>query len=118
MAEKRAQELILTDVFDHPKYKFSYGENLHYIMPYVKKYSCVKVVKPWYEEIKDYDFTDWRKSKGKIGHFTQVVWKSTQRVGCAQTYSEKSKRLYTVCNYSPPGNWINRYEQNVIQPVI
>ena len=86
-------------------------------MPFVRNYSCDNVVKPWYEEIKDYDFNDWKQSRGKIGHFTQVVWKSTEKVGCAQAYSEGSKRLYTVCNYSPPGNYINRYQQNVLIPM-
>lgn len=117
VAKRRASEMSVTDVFDHPNYDFKYGENLHYIMPFVKKYSCDKVVKPWYDEIMDYDYSDWRKSRGKIGHFTQVVWKSTRGVGCAQAYSHRTHRLYTVCNYSPPGNYIKRYKDNVPLPI-
>lgn len=45
------------------------------------------------------------------GHLTQVVWKSTEKVGChtakcgpgttSATYQMPS--WYTVCNYDPPG---------------
>jgi hypothetical protein len=115
-AKERANHLVMTDIFEHPKDLKEYGENLHYIKP-TKSYPCDKVVKPWYEEIKDYNFGNPRESRGKIGHFTQVVWNSTQKVGCAQAYSQNSERLYTVCNYSPPGNYINRYAQNVFHPI-
>lgn len=43
------------------------------------------------------------------GHFSQVVWKDSQRVGCASilcpagTLSKSMESWYTVCNYSPAG---------------
>jgi len=37
-----------------------------------------------------------------VGHYTQIVWPSSQRVGCA-TASNKT-RDYLVCRYSPAGN--------------
>jgi uncharacterized protein YkwD len=37
-----------------------------------------------------------------IGHYTQLVWKSTRRIGCAVAYSPESEVL--VCRYSPRGN--------------
>jgi hypothetical protein len=44
------------------------------------------------------------------GHFTQVVWKDTQKVGCATVQCPAGTTLslpswYTVCNYSPPGKF-------------
>lgn len=37
-----------------------------------------------------------------VGHYTQIVWPQTTRVGCAV---ESSARFdYLVCRYSPPGN--------------
>ncbi|CAG2103951.1 unnamed protein product [Medioppia subpectinata] len=117
IAKGRAEYLVRTDVFEHPSYEFKFGENLHYIMLLIRNYSCHKVVKPWYDEIKDYNYANWRQSTGKIGHFTQVVWKASDKVGCAQVYSQNSKRLYTVCNYSPAGNYINRYNDNVLLPL-
>jgi hypothetical protein len=43
------------------------------------------------------------------GHYTQVIWRTTQRVGCG--YSEcQGDSGFTygiwVCNYDPPGNYI------------
>jgi hypothetical protein len=44
------------------------------------------------------------------GHYTQVVWRNTQRVGCG--YSTCQSQGYTfeiwVCNYDPPGNFIGQ----------
>lgn len=45
---------------------------------------------------------------GKFGHFTQLVWKSSTKVGCATVQCPAGTVLglpswYTVCNYSPPG---------------
>jgi len=36
------------------------------------------------------------------GHFTQVVWKSSQYVGCGEAIANGLK--YYVCNYYPAGN--------------
>ncbi|EXJ84003.1 hypothetical protein A1O3_04670 [Capronia epimyces CBS 606.96] len=44
------------------------------------------------------------------GHFTQIVWKGTQQVGCATQYCPQGltnaafAQYFTVCNYYPPGN--------------
>jgi hypothetical protein len=37
-----------------------------------------------------------------VGHYTQVVWRGTTRVGCAIHPSQRWD--YLVCRYSPPGN--------------
>jgi pathogenesis-related protein 1 len=39
------------------------------------------------------------------GHFTQVIWKKTEYVGCGLAQSSTgARRIYIVCNYYPPGN--------------
>ncbi|MCU0450718.1 MAG: CAP family protein [Bernardetiaceae bacterium] len=45
---------------------------------------------------------------GKCGHYTQLVWHSTRRVGCAAARYAKNNGtgVVWVCNYDPPGNWI------------
>lgn len=75
------------------------------------------------------------------GHFTQVVWKSTTKVGCATVQCPINTALkgfaswYTVCNYDPQGkstcflsiswcSWLTRllgnfggeYGNNVLKP--
>lgn len=44
--------------------------------------------------------------KGMIGHYTQVVWKNTQAVGCA--LASNGQNDYLVCRYSPAGNVIGQ----------
>ena len=41
---------------------------------------------------------DWRD----VGHFTQMIWKDTRRVGCA--VASGGGWDYLVCRYSSPGN--------------
>jgi uncharacterized protein YkwD len=65
----------------------------------------------WYDEIKLYRFPDGGFSM-QTGHFTQLVWKSTQQVGCAHTTC-KGNDIY-VCNYDPAGNWEGQYRREVL----
>jgi pathogenesis-related protein 1 len=38
------------------------------------------------------------------GHFTQVIWKDTQTVGCGRAVAVDGT-VYIVCNYYPAGNY-------------
>ncbi|PYH88955.1 PR-1-like protein [Aspergillus ellipticus CBS 707.79] len=58
------------------------------------------------------------------GHFSQIVWKSTTHVGCATVTCDSlgnvdaSEALpFTVCNYSPAGNYEGEYGDNVLKPL-
>jgi uncharacterized protein YkwD len=68
------------------------------------------VVKMWYDEVAQYRFPDGGFSM-ETGHFTQVVWRGTQRVGCGRSQC-KGMDIY-VCEYDPPGNWEGQYRDNV-----
>jgi hypothetical protein len=58
-------------------------------------------------------------TNAQVLHFTQVVWKGTRLVGChtAQcpqgTVDSRVPTAYTVCNYSPPGNYRGQFNLNV-----
>lgn len=61
----------------------------------------------------------------KWGHFSQIVWKSTTGVGCATVDCSGSglantgsgvSPWFTVCNYSPPGNFAGQYGENIGEP--
>lgn len=41
-----------------------------------------------------------------VGHYTQMIWKGTSRVGCAVRKGRKWDFL--ICRYSPPGNVVGR----------
>jgi len=63
----------------------------------------------WYAEIKDYDFKTASKKRGggAVGHFTQVVWAASTKLGLGYAYGKKSGRnvIYVVGRYSPRGNF-------------
>ncbi len=69
------------------------------------------VVKMWYDEIAQYRFPNGGFSM-ETGHFTQVVWRGTKRVGCGHSQC-KGMDIY-VCEYDPPGNWEGQYRDNVL----
>ena len=70
----------------------------------------------WYCEINSYDFSHPGFSSA-TGHFTQVVWKDTTKLGCAAAKAKDSGNVYVVCNYSKPGNLLSGFEQNVLPPI-
>uniref|UniRef100_A0A4W3JDE4 Cysteine rich secretory protein LCCL domain containing 2 n=1 Tax=Callorhinchus milii TaxID=7868 RepID=A0A4W3JDE4_CALMI len=80
-------------------------------------------VQAWYDEVKDYTYpyphecNPWcpEKCSGPMcTHYTQLVWATTNRVGCAVNVCRRmnvwgeiwENAVYLVCNYSPKGNWI------------
>ena len=64
----------------------------------------------WYEEIKDYRYSKikMRRIGPPIGHYTQMVWKSTKKVGIAYAISKKGS-VYVVARYFPSGNVIGEH---------
>ncbi len=71
--------------------------------------------KQWYDEIKDYDFNKHgAKGGGVVGHFTQVVWKSSKQFGIGFVKNEKGS--FVVGLYTPAGNIIGLYKDNVLPP--
>ncbi|XP_065647480.1 uncharacterized protein LOC100213672 isoform X2 [Hydra vulgaris] len=70
----------------------------------------------WYYEINGYPFDSDNPDDEKHGHFTQVVWNSTTRVGCGRVTKEEYGGLmtYIVCNYTPKGNIYGLFKVNVL----
>jgi len=74
----------------------------------------------WYNEISLYDYNNPGFSHG-VGHFTQVVWKSSTKVGCALVNCpglNGTNGQYLVCEYNPPGNMnsASSFRANVLPP--
>ncbi len=94
--------------FDHSP-RSPYGENLSFFAP-VGSSSPDEVASDWYSEVSEYNFTN--GSFGlNTGHFTQVVWRGTQALGCARSRCNGGELW--VCNYDPPGNMSGAFAQNV-----
>ncbi|KAJ4150208.1 hypothetical protein LMH87_010967 [Akanthomyces muscarius] len=49
----------------------------------------------------------------ETGHFTQLVWKSTSRMGCGWAWCDNFGEHFVVCSYEKPGNWGGQVRQNV-----
>ena len=43
----------------------------------------------------------------QVGHYTQIIWPTSQRVGCATASNRSSD--YLVCRYLPAGNVVGTY---------
>eukprot|EP00668_Euglena_longa_P019072 GGOE01023775.1.p1 GENE.GGOE01023775.1~~GGOE01023775.1.p1 ORF type:complete len:767 (+),score=113.83 GGOE01023775.1:129-2429(+) len=89
-----------------------YGESL---FRSTTKPSAQRVVNAWYSEIEHFDF-DNPAPCPSAGHFTQLVWKDCQEIGCAMCQMEGGDWL-VICQYSPAGNWRNRFASQVPPPL-
>ena len=78
-------------------------------------------VEDWYSEIKDYKYESPGFSS-ETGHFTQVVWKGSTKLGCGAAQGTetiegtKYNAFYVVCQYAPAGNVQGQFPDNVLKP--
>lgn len=97
-----AESLTARHAFAHRPHT-QYGENLFerrggHAAP-------EQVVAAWASEAQNYDLRT-NTCHGVCRHYTQLVWRSTERVGCDVAQSEGAE--IWVCNYDPPGNIIGQ----------
>lgn len=120
IAQGYADHLAATGKFEHSGNKLgneTVGENL--FMQWISfgkvPVSARDAAKGWYDEIKLYSYRHAQYSE-ETGHFTQLIWKSTQRLGVGVALSADGREVYVVTNYYPAGNIINHgyFEKNVL----
>lgn len=77
--------------------------------------SVAGAVASWVNEEQYYDHATNTCATGQVcGHYTQIVWKSTTAVGCAQTHCTTNSPFgasfptwdMSVCDFNPPGNYV------------
>ncbi|KAK2893097.1 hypothetical protein Q8A67_013085 [Cirrhinus molitorella] len=95
----------------HPIFT-SVGENIWVGTP-ISSFKPESAVKSWVDEVKDYDYNTNRCTK-VCGHYTQVVWADSYKVGCAaeacpngvaETHFSSLPGVIFVCNYATAGNY-------------
>eukprot|EP00112_Aurelia_sp_Birch-Aquarium-sp1_P022647 Seg6460.2 transcript_id=Seg6460.2/GoldUCD/mRNA.D3Y31 product="Protein PRY1" protein_id=Seg6460.2/GoldUCD/D3Y31 len=105
-AEEWARKLVNERGLRHSR--GNYGENLY--AAWGQSASCAKATLSWYSEIKDYDFNRGGYKSG-TGHFTQIVWKGSTRLGVG--IATKGSKVVVVARYSPAGNFMRRFREHV-----
>ncbi|XP_007945757.1 glioma pathogenesis-related protein 1 [Orycteropus afer afer] len=102
----------------HPNFT-SLGENIW--TGSVSVFSVSSAITGWYDESQYYDFKT-QKCQRVCGHYTQVVWANSYKVGCAVQFCSKvsgfealSNGAHFICNYGPAGNYPTRpYKKGAI----
>ncbi|XP_035247704.1 Golgi-associated plant pathogenesis-related protein 1-like [Anguilla anguilla] len=114
-AQSWADHLLSVKKMEHSE--TDEGENIYYAWSSApKKLTGKEAVDSWYSEIKDYDFSKPGPSMD-TGHFTQVVWKSSEEVGVG--LATDGNTVFVVGQYSPAGNitTVEYFENNVLPAV-
>lgn len=66
-----------------------------------------RAVNAWAEETAYYDRATNTCAQGQMcGHYTQMVWNSTTKVGCARVECFAGAGYIVICCYDPPGNFV------------
>ena len=97
------------------------GENIYWSSFYgtTNKFDVKSAINSWFSEHKDFNLSNlvFMQNGKQIGHFTQVAWATTKRVGCGLKTVLKGNNYqnYFVCDYHTGGNFLGQkiYENGV-----
>jgi len=111
-ARDYAEELARTGRFEHsaqPRGNPTQGENLW--TGTRRAYSYQEMIGHWVAERRFYQPLPVPGSSnsgrfGDVGHYTQIVWRATREVGCAEASNRTDD--YVVCRYLPAGNIVGQ----------
>eukprot|EP01018_Ginkgo_biloba_P006481 Gb_20955 [translate_table: standard] len=80
-----------------------YGENIFWGKG--RDFSAADAVGSWVNEKQYYDYSTNTCAAGQVcGHYTQVVWRNSVKLGCARVVCNDGG-IFIICNYNPPGNF-------------
>jgi len=92
--------------------RFGVGQNLYIYKQSLRRAETdwEKAVEDWYDEVTLFSSAKVEpfQFSSDIGHYSQLVWADTDKVGCGATSYREGKwfsTLYT-CNYGPNGNYV------------
>lgn len=105
-SQKWAEVLAEKGYLEHSKQNIV-GENLYmYYSSFGKIPSLKEAILSWYSEKKNFVYGKkyWCKEGTICGHYTQLIWKDTKKIGCGR--AEKNNKVFIVCRFIPAGNFI------------
>lgn len=87
-----------------------YGENIFWGGGSGYDWSPAYAVQYWVNERNNYDYNSNSCAYGQqCGHYTQIVWRNSKRVGCAKVVCYNGRGTFITCNYDPPGNYVGSW---------
>uniref|UniRef100_A0A914QC30 SCP domain-containing protein n=1 Tax=Panagrolaimus davidi TaxID=227884 RepID=A0A914QC30_9BILA len=110
-AQAWADHLAATGKFEHSK-NTNYGENLAAGYPL----SNINAANLWYSEISRKIFANFERSHDCY-HLTQIIWKSSKKIGIGISKSAKTQMYYVVAYFDPAGNIMGTFAENVPPPL-
>lgn len=117
-AEAWSETMADADFFEHSDSPF--GENLAIGYASGGLEDATNIVMTsitlWYNEVVVYDY-NLPKYKANTGHFTQLVWAATQRIGVGVVRSPLTNKVYVTMVFDPPGNVGGAFKANVFPPI-
>ena len=108
--EKKRMKHSQTNDGENMTYSYSAEVRDRIITPAFSSTPLTDASVGWYEEIKHYKYSKIKRRRigPPIGHYTQMVWKNTKKVGIAYAVSKKGS-VYVVARYFPAGNVMGEY---------
>lgn len=108
-ARAYARQMAASGRFAHDPANRGQGENLW--MGTRGAFSAERMVSDWASEKRMFraglfPAVSSTRNWADVGHYTQMVWRETTKVGCALESSRSHD--YLVCRYGPGGNVMNR----------
>uniref|UniRef100_A0A8C5P3D0 Cysteine-rich secretory protein 3 n=1 Tax=Jaculus jaculus TaxID=51337 RepID=A0A8C5P3D0_JACJA len=108
----RAQQWANRCIYGHSSREFrkiniSCGENLYMSS---RPIPWSQAIQSWYDEHNNFEYAVGPKpTNAVVGHYTQIVWNTSFRVGCAIAYCpQQFLKFFMVCHYCPAGNQLRR----------
>ncbi|KAG8473498.1 hypothetical protein CXB51_035687 [Gossypium anomalum] len=91
-----------------------YGENLAWSSGDLSGPDAVRL---WIDEKDYYNLKSGVCNSSHVcGHYTQVIWRNSVRLGCAKARCNNGG-TFIVCNYDPPGNFVGQLPIDVNQSI-
>lgn len=98
--------------------RWKVGQNIYWNwrFPIINNVNWTAAIASWYDEVEKFDAAKVKSYEfdPETGHYTQMLWHSTHKIGCGRRNYGPNK-IY-VCNYGPAGNWIGEPMYAVGEP--
>lgn len=104
--KKQKQKILKQVKHSFPEDGFKLGENIYWGSG--STWTPNDAVKAWADEEKYYTYaTNTCASGQQCGHYTQIVWRNTRKIGCARVVCDTGD-VFMTCNYDPVGNYVGQ----------